>query len=130
MKLTPKQQIFCEEYVANGGNGTKAAIKAGYSKKTAYAMANENLKKPDIKEYIEQLTRPAKNRRIASAQELLETLTEIMANPEESTNNRLKAIGMLGNYRSLWDGTQGKDETVDVGCEIKIVGGDDNAETS
>lgn len=45
--LTPKQQRFVDEYLIDG-NGTQAAIRAGYSEKTAYSIANENLSKPEI----------------------------------------------------------------------------------
>ncbi len=128
MKLTPKQQAFCEEYVANGGNATAAAISAGYSRKTAYSMGSENLTKPEIRDRIEELARPQQEKRIATAQDLLQALTDIINNPEEKTADRLKAIGMMGDYRALWDGTQGRDERVDNGCEITIVGGDDDAD--
>lgn len=130
MKLTPKQQAFCEEYVANGGNATAAAIKAGYSPDTAKVIGYENLTKPYIKDHIAELARPAKDRRIATAQDLLEALTDIINNPEEKTADRLKAIGMMGDYRSLWDGTQGRDARPDTGCEITIIGGDDNADAN
>lgn len=53
-KLTEKQKKFCKEYVLSL-NATKAAEKAGYSKDTAYSIGSENLKKPEIKEYIAQL---------------------------------------------------------------------------
>ena len=53
-KLTPKQKAFCEEYIVDL-NGTQAAIRAKYSKKTAGVMASENLKKPNISAYIAQL---------------------------------------------------------------------------
>lgn len=130
MKLTPKQQAFCEEYVANGGNATAAAIKAGYSPDTAKVIGYENLTKPYIKDHIAELARPAKDRRIATAQDLLEALTDIINNPEEKTADRLKAIGMMGDYRSLWDGTQGRAARPDTGCEITIIGGDDNADAN
>lgn len=52
-KLTEKQKRFVREYKTNGGNGTQAAIKAGYSEKTARKIANENLTKPDIIEALE-----------------------------------------------------------------------------
>ena len=42
VKLTPKQQAFCDYYIASG-NATEAAIKAGYSKSTAYSIGSENL---------------------------------------------------------------------------------------
>ena len=50
MKLTPKQQAFCDYYIASG-NATEAAIKAGYSEKTARVVGCENLTKPNIREY-------------------------------------------------------------------------------
>jgi len=46
--LTGKQAKFVSEYVSNGNHGTNAALAAGYSKKTSYSIANENLKKPEI----------------------------------------------------------------------------------
>ncbi len=50
--MTEKQNQFCEEYLKDF-NATKAAIRAGYSEKTAYSIGNENLKKPEIGENIE-----------------------------------------------------------------------------
>ena len=50
-KLTPKQQRFIDEYLVDL-NGTKAAIRAGYSEKTARQMASENLSKPYIQEAV------------------------------------------------------------------------------
>lgn len=46
-KLTPKQQRFVEEYLVDF-NATQAAVRAGYSKKTAGQIGDENLKKPQI----------------------------------------------------------------------------------
>ena len=51
VKLTPKQQRFVEEYLLDL-NATQAAIRAGYSKKTARAIASENLAKPNIQEAV------------------------------------------------------------------------------
>ena len=53
-KLTPKQEMFCREYLIDL-NATQAAIRAGYSEKTANRIATENLSKPVIKNYIEHL---------------------------------------------------------------------------
>ena len=46
-KLNPKQQRFVDEYLIDL-NATQAAIRAGYSPKTATAIASENLSKPSI----------------------------------------------------------------------------------
>jgi phage terminase small subunit len=47
IKLTPKQKLFVKEYLIDF-NATKAAIRAGYSKKTAHSIGSENLTKPEI----------------------------------------------------------------------------------
>lgn len=52
--LTEKQKIFCREYILHW-NGTKAAIKAGYSEDCAAVQASENLRKPNIQTYIAYL---------------------------------------------------------------------------
>jgi phage terminase small subunit len=52
MALTAKMKRFCEEYMKDL-NATQAAIRSGYSKKTAYSIGQENLKKPEIKTYID-----------------------------------------------------------------------------
>ena len=51
-KLTPKQKAFADNYIANGGNATDAARKAGYSEKTAYSIGQQNLKKLEVSSYI------------------------------------------------------------------------------
>ena len=52
VKLTDKQKRFIEEYLIDL-NATQAAIRAGYSERTAYSIGEENLKKPVIKQAIE-----------------------------------------------------------------------------
>lgn len=54
MKLTEKQKAFCDEYIIDF-NASRAAISAGYSEKTARAIAAENLTKPYIQEYLAKL---------------------------------------------------------------------------
>ena len=50
--MTPRQERFVAEYLVDL-NATQAAIRAGYSVKTAYSIGNENLKKPAIARAIE-----------------------------------------------------------------------------
>lgn len=50
--MTPKQQRFVDEYLIDL-NATQAAIRAGYSEKTARQVGAENLSKPDIAAAIE-----------------------------------------------------------------------------
>lgn len=52
-KLTPKQKRFIDEYLIDL-NATQAAIRAGYSEKTAKDIACENLAKPNIQAEIQR----------------------------------------------------------------------------
>ncbi|MCX2201127.1 terminase small subunit [Pantoea agglomerans] len=54
MALTDKQEMFCREYLIDL-NATQAAIRAGYSERTARASGYENLTKPDIQSRIADL---------------------------------------------------------------------------
>ena len=53
MALTPKQSRFVEEYLIDL-NATQAAIRAGYSEKTAHTIGHENLIKPYIAAAIQE----------------------------------------------------------------------------
>lgn len=53
-ELTEKQRLFCIYYMQSF-NATQSAIKAGYSRDTAYQIGFENLRKPKIKEYLTEL---------------------------------------------------------------------------
>jgi len=52
MALTNKQKVFVEEYLLDF-NATQAALRAGYSSRTARSIGGENLTKPDISEAIQ-----------------------------------------------------------------------------
>lgn len=60
-KLTDKQELFAREYLKDL-NATQAAIRAGYSAKTAKSVGSENLTKPDLQEYIAQLNQERMSR--------------------------------------------------------------------
>jgi phage terminase small subunit len=53
-KLSDKQEMFCLEYLIDL-NATQAAVRAGYSEKTATSIGSENLSKPYIQERISEL---------------------------------------------------------------------------
>lgn len=74
MELTEKQKAFCDFYIETL-NATEAALKAGYSKKTARKIGSENLTKPDIKKYIDERLKQIESERIAKAEEVLAFLS-------------------------------------------------------
>lgn len=91
--LTPKQQRFIELY---SGNATEAALKAGYSKKTAPFIGAENLKKPQIIEAIRKREEKELRPLIATRQDRQKFWTDVMNNADEDMKNRLKASELLG----------------------------------
>ena len=144
-KLTAKQQRFCDEYLVDL-NATQAAIRAGYSKKTARAIANENLMKPYIKNYIDERMAAKEKELIADQDEVLKYLTSVLRGESRSTEivvegigdgcseartiqkepsekERLKAAELLGKRYGLY--TDKVETDVDLDLNIVIEYGDD-----
>lgn len=74
--LTPKQQRFVEEYLIDL-NATQAAIRSGYSEKTAKSIGQENLTKPDIQKAIEEAQNKRQEQTQIDAAYVLKRLVEI-----------------------------------------------------
>jgi len=75
-KLTPKQELFCREYLIDL-NATQAAIRAGYSEKTANRIASQLLSKLDIQEFLQE-ARDERNESVKTDSEyVLRRLREI-----------------------------------------------------
>lgn len=83
-KLTPKQRKFADEYIKSG-NAADAARKAGYSKRSARSVGQENLTKPDIKQYIDERMAEIASKRIMDATEAVELLTSIARGETKET---------------------------------------------
>lgn len=75
-RFTEKQQLFIKEFLVDL-NATQAAIRAGYSKKTANRIASENLSKPDIQEAIATAMQARNERVEIGADYVLQRLLEI-----------------------------------------------------
>jgi len=75
MKLTAKQQCFVDEYLIDR-NATQAAIRAGYSEKTAGATGNENLKKPEIQQAINERIKIRSERTEISQDYVIKTIVD------------------------------------------------------
>lgn len=115
-KLTLKQQRFVDEYIISG-NATQAAIKAGYSKKTAKQMGTENLAKPIIKAELDRRNAEIQSAKTMDMQEVMERLAamgrgetteETVTNKgeviETATRNadKLKALELIGKRFGAW----------------------------
>jgi len=75
-ELTPQQELFIKEYLVDF-NGTRAAKAAGYSVKTAYSIASENLRKPEIATKIRAVLEGRFKKLDIKAEEILQVAAEI-----------------------------------------------------
>lgn len=107
--MTPKQKAFADYYLASG-NASDAARKAGYSKKTAGSIGEENLKKPEISAYIRERMAQQDAERVASADEVLRFYTSVMRGEvsdqfglEAALAERLKAADALMKRHAVGD---------------------------
>lgn len=152
MKLTEKQKRFCDYYIETG-NATEAAIRAGYSEKTARFIGAENLTKPNIKNYIDNKLKELEDKRIAKAEEVLKYLTAAMRGEIEeevvvvegigegesrarvlkkqiSAKERIKAAELLGKRYSLFTDKVDLEGNVGVTIidDIDDIGSDEDEE--
>lgn len=144
MALNDRQKRFCDEYLKDC-NATQAAIRAGYSEKTARSIGDENLTKPDIRAYLDARMEQIHNKNTADAQEVIEYLTSVLrgeskaeeivvegtgdgcsearaVNKAPSEKDRLKAAELLGKRYGLWK------ERVDVGVKPIVLMGYEDVE--
>lgn len=120
MALNERQKAFADYYIQTG-NATDAAIKAGYSEKTAYSIGNENLKKPEISAYICERMASQSEKRVADANEVIEFYTAVMRGEvkdqfglDASLSDRLKAgDALMKRYAVTDNGSKGIIEKLD-----------------
>lgn len=137
-KLTQKQQRFVDEYIISS-NATQAAIKAGYSKKTARFVGAENLTKPNIKVELEKRNAEIKSQKTMDMQEVMERLAAIargetveqqvtnkgtVVEVEPKTSDQIRAMELIGKRYGAW--TDKKEVT--GGLEINVGVGDWDAD--
>lgn len=143
-KMTAKQMRFCDEYLIDL-NATQAAIRAGYSKKTARKIGQENLTKRDIRQYIDARMAEKESELIADQDEVLSYLTSVMRGESRSSvvvveslgdfmsgaremekapdeKERLKAAELLGKRYGLY--TDRVEQDVDMELNITVDYGD------
>ncbi|NYV68144.1 terminase small subunit [Bacillus sp. Gen3] len=120
MALNDRQKRFADEYIVDL-NATQAAIRAGYSEKTARSQGQRLLTNVDIQSYIEERMASHKKETIAQQEEILETLTAILRGEGKGATLRgtgqgrqviddmppttaeiIKAAELLGKRYAMW----------------------------
>lgn len=117
--LSDRQRLFVEAYLADP-NATQAAIKAGYSKKTAKSQGARLLTNVDIRAAVEERIQAA----VISADEVLEGIREIATNPGEKASDRLRGYELLGKHLQLFADRQVTEHKGGVRIEVEFIDGD------
>ncbi|KGB01279.1 terminase small subunit [Enterobacteriaceae bacterium ATCC 29904] len=116
MALTDKQDMFCREYLIDL-NATQAAIRAGYSAKTANRTASENLSKPDIQSRIAELKAQRNDLVGINATYVLNRLVEIDQMDVLDILNSTGELKPVAEWPKVW-------RTTLSGLDVMTVAGD------
>jgi len=133
MSLTAKQKIFCAEYMVDL-NATQAAIRAGYSKKTAQEIGSQNLSKLIIQQEVQKLMSIRAEKTATTAENVIKGILAVIEDAKamketdvgrSMTNHTaaLKGYELLGKHLAMWTDKKITESTVKV-SGINIVGVD------
>lgn len=111
-KLTAKQQRFVEEYLIDL-NATQAAIRAGYSARTAAVIGEENLRKPDIKKKLNAAMAARSERTNITADRVVSELAKIGFSD-------IRKVALWGTHGIKTTDKEGN-ETVEINHGLKII---------
>ena len=107
MPLTPKQEHFVEEYLIDL-NATQAAIRAGYSKKTAHVIGPENLGKPAIAAAVARAQGDRTERTKITQDYVLESIFSAMERCKKADSFNaagvFKGAELLGKHLGMFQG--------------------------
>ena len=139
--MTDKQTVFVQEYLKDM-NATQAAIRAGYSQRTAYSIGQENLNKPEIKQAIDTAMNERAKRTTLTADYVLQNLQEIakrcmqkrpvmvkgeQVKDDEGRNlwtfdakNAIRALELLGKHQGMFSDKNREQEQTSEDLKITI----------
>ena len=98
--MNDRQRRFVVEYAIDR-NATQAAIRAGYSPRTAYSLGARLLKHAEVANAIAEIEKKAVRESQISADQVLAGLAEI-ATQGKVESARVRALELLGKYHGLF----------------------------
>ena len=103
VKLTPKQEAFCNEFIKDL-NITQAAMRAGYSPKHARNNAYALTQDPAIVQRIAELKSEQTKRTKIEADDILRRLVRIADKTEQEGdyNAAIRSLELLGKHQAMW----------------------------
>lgn len=92
MALNEKQDKFAMEWPVDC-NATQAAVRAGYSKRTAYSIGQRLLKNVEVRKRIDERLTEIESARIADAAEVMRYLTAVMRGEKSEEAIVVEGVG-------------------------------------
>lgn len=131
-ELTPKQRRFVVEYLVDL-NATQAAIRSGYSKRTAGSIGQENLKKPEIAAAIQEAMGSRSMRTLVTADRVLEEIARLafsdlrgfytddgrLKRPHELTADQVAALAAVESFEE-YEGRGEERELIGFTRKVKL----------
>lgn len=114
--LNERQKRFVAEYLIDL-NATQAAIRAGYSQKTAYSMGQRLLKKVEVQDELQKAMKQRQARTEITQDYVIEKLKEIadmsasdMAISDLKYANKIRVLELLGKHLGMFEGKANEPE--------------------
>lgn len=99
--MTERQQKFCDSYIVCG-NATQAAVKAGYSSKSAYSVGSRMLRNVEVQNFLKSYYKSEAKSLVATVEEIAEFWTATMTNETERITARLRASEDLARLKGVF----------------------------
>ena len=115
MKLTTKQQLFCIEYIKDF-NATQAAIRSGYSEKSATLIGFENIRKPNIQSYLSKIIKERMENEKIDAAYVLNRLVQIDQMDVLDILNEDGGIKSVSEWPKVWRTTLSAFDVAEIGA--------------
>ena len=113
--LTPKQSLFIDHYIETL-NGTESYLKAFgiQNRETARSQASILIANRNIKAEVDRRLEALRSPLIASAQQVLTFLTEMMGKEDAKDTDRIRAAELLGKRYALFT------DKIDLNQQIEV----------
>ena len=120
-QLTPKQEMFIKEYLVDL-NATQAAIRAGYSKKTARFIGEENLTKPNIQKSISEAMQVRSDEVKITSNDVLKYLLEIYheAREKEDLKSATRSLELVGKHLGMFKDKMELTGTIGLPLQVAV----------
>jgi len=124
--ITKKQKSFADEYLKDY-NGKQAAIRAGYSEKTAENQASRMLRLVKVAEYLGKRQIEKEKKIGITIEAIIEELREVgfgvVDGEKLKMNDKIKALELLGKHLGMFSESKDKETEVNIMVQVVTING-------